>query len=815
MDSAPALVYCQDTMNTHHTLPRVVFGLIAAVMVILATYRPSSAAEDELAAKLRTLDGTVLKAEDFKDAPLKQMLSRDAAKRRKEVNERDLQAWQQIKTKEDWEKFRDVRLKALKESLGTIVVEGQKIEVRILDTKVVYAEKFLVVHNIVFESRPGLLVTANLYLPDKHKDLPSLPGILLCHSHHHPKTEGELQDMAMTWAREGCAVLVMDQIGHGERRQHPFKTDKDYPEKFAVGRQDYYFRYNVGMQLDLVGEGLNGWMAGDLMHGVDVLLTIKNIDKDRIILLGSVAGGGDVAAVAAALDPRISCVVPFNFGGPQPETAFPLQENAEKRFNYLGGGSWESTRNLKFSGRDDFMPWLIVGSAAPRRLIYGHEFAWDKDHDPVWARLQQIYGFYGAEKSLAASFGRGAVTGKPPESTHCNNIGPEQRKLIYPAFKEWFKLPIPEKEAQFRQSTDALTCLTPKVLEKVKPLLVHQLAAELADERGDKARLRWDVDPNKRTLQVKKEWRQLLGNIDPKDAPKAMQQSKEALPGATVRRLSLEVEPGIVVPFLLFTPEDTNEKVPVVIGLAQEGKQGFMKHRADMIAGLLKQGVAVCLPDVRGTGETRPDDGRGRRSTATEISATEWMLGQTLVGSRLRDLRSVMRALKSEKEIDANRIALWGDSFAAVNDKGFDPAVPLDADKLPPQSEPLGGLLALFGGLYEDKVQAVYIFGGLVSYHSVLESPFCYVPHDALIPRALTSGDLCDVASALAPRSLRLEGLVDGLNRKVDGFALVKAYTRTIAGYKEQGRPQGFRPDVERAKDGALALWFAAELRKK
>ena len=39
-------------------------------------------------------------------------------------------------------------------------------------------------------------------------------------------------------------------------------------------------------------------------------------------------------------------MVPFNFGGPQPETQFPLPADAELSFNYAGGGSWESTRNL-------------------------------------------------------------------------------------------------------------------------------------------------------------------------------------------------------------------------------------------------------------------------------------------------------------------------------------------------------------------------------------------------------------------------------------------------------------------------------------
>ena len=113
-----------------------------------------------------------------------------------------------------------------------------------------------------------------------------MPGILISHSHHNPKTQGELQDMGMTWARQGCLVLVMDHLGHGERRQHPFRTEADYPRPFRAGRQDYYFRYNTGVQLQLVGESLMGWMVWDLMRGLDLLLARPGIDKDRIILLG-------------------------------------------------------------------------------------------------------------------------------------------------------------------------------------------------------------------------------------------------------------------------------------------------------------------------------------------------------------------------------------------------------------------------------------------------------------------------------------------------------------------------------------------------
>jgi len=99
----------------------------------------------------------------------------------------------------------------------------------------------------------------------------------------------------MTWARLGCLVLVMDQLGHGERRQHPFVSAQSYAGEFPVGRQDYHFRYNTGIQLHLIGDSLalDGW---DVWRGVDLLLSRHGIDPKRIVLMGSVAGGGDPAA---------------------------------------------------------------------------------------------------------------------------------------------------------------------------------------------------------------------------------------------------------------------------------------------------------------------------------------------------------------------------------------------------------------------------------------------------------------------------------------------------------------------------------------
>jgi hypothetical protein len=61
----------------------------------------------------------------------------------------------------------------------------------------------------------------------------------------------------------------------------------------------------------------------------------------------------------------------------------------------------------------------------------------------------------------------------------------------------------------------------------------------------------------------------------------------------------------------------------------------------------------------------------------------------------------------------------------------------------------------------------VYAGGSFASFRSLLAGAFLYVPHDAVIPGALTVSDVPDIAAALAPRPVRLAGIIDGVNRRV------------------------------------------------
>src|SRR5262245_23699580 len=165
---------------------------IAASLALLAMEEGPSATADRAAA-LRMLDGRVLPAEAEQGAERSRMLARDAKARVQAANLRENAAWEHVVSRADWEAFRDRRIEALRRSLGSFPEAGGVP--RTLVTRTFDGDGYRV-ENLVFESRSGLVVTANLYSPAAPSRF--MPGILLSHSHHNPKTEGELQDMGMT-----------------------------------------------------------------------------------------------------------------------------------------------------------------------------------------------------------------------------------------------------------------------------------------------------------------------------------------------------------------------------------------------------------------------------------------------------------------------------------------------------------------------------------------------------------------------------------------------------------------------------------------
>lgn len=741
-----------------------VLSLVGASAMSLSAQQPEP---NKLAEALAGLDARVF-AEQERDAA-RQMLQTRFSKELKLVNQANTQAWKEIKSRDDWEAFRDPRIANLYASFGwlqrrakpTVHVTGE------------HAGDGYRVLNLLYETRPRFYVSANLYLPAKPPEF--MPGILISHSHHSPKTQGEVQDMGMTWARAGCMVLAPDHLGHGERRQHPFGSASDYEKEFAVGRQDYHFRYDLGMQLHLAGESLLGWLVWDLLAGVDVLMQQPRIDVTKIILLGGVAGGGDPAAVTAALDDRIACVVPFNFGGPQPETKYPLPEDAEATFAYAGSGSWESTRNPTDSAHGyGFQPWAIIGMVAPRKLIYAHEFSWDRQRDPVFKRCEAIWGFYDAADSLGFAHGKGTLREPEPEASHCNTIGAFHRRMIHPLLAKWFEIPASaESEYSKRRDPADLMCWNDEWRAKLKPRFARELLYEKVIARRDRERERFEEvkDDPLRFARLQGEWWGSLRLLLQAE-PEAKTISEQTVAGITVSKLLL----GERIALVILTPAEGPllKSKATVLGVAREGKEVFLSERAGEIAKLLEQGIAVALVDVPGLGECGPGSDTGQNSAATSVSSTALMLGRSVLGEQVCDLQHALVYLSTHSKHRAY-IGLWGESLVEPLPEGSEFAYPRRVDR-PRESAPQAALAVLLLASQSYDGGAVYTRGGIVDYASLYETPFVQFPHDAVTPGGAWMGDLDLVVAALEPRPVRLEMLVDGCNRLASEKRIAEAY---------------------------------------
>ena len=124
-------------------------------------------------------------------------------------------------------------------------------------------------------------------------------------------------------------------------------------------------------------------------------------------------------------------------------------------------------------------------------------------------------------------------------------------------------------------------------------------------------------------------------------------------------------------------------------------------------------------------------------------------------------------------------------------------------------AEPLGCLLAILGGLYEDSVKAVAARGGLTGYTSLLTDAFIYVPEDVVVPGVLDAGDLPDVAGALAPRPLLLQALVDGKNRLISEAEFRPALAPAYEAYRNTSGRLEVRRAAQRPE---VSAWLASHL---
>ena len=170
-------------------------------------------------------------------------------------------------------------------------------------TRLLERERYTV-EGVVFQSRPGAWVTANLYRP---RGEGKFPAVLVPLGHcNNGKSMATYQCVAQRLANQGFAVLVYDPFGQGERRQFDHVDEKLRPMGAVEEHQ------MAGKQLALSGEFFGSWRVWDGMRALDFLLAQKGVDRTRVGVTGN-SGGGTLTSYLFALDARFTMAAPGCF----------------------------------------------------------------------------------------------------------------------------------------------------------------------------------------------------------------------------------------------------------------------------------------------------------------------------------------------------------------------------------------------------------------------------------------------------------------------------------------------------------------------
>src|SRR4051794_23749113 len=98
-------------------------------LLVLALEAP--AADPTLAEQLKEFNGTVVPADSEKGKQLPAMVSDETRPRRSAANERETKLWREVQNRADWERYRDPRLQALRESLGQWPAPPKDLKLRV------------------------------------------------------------------------------------------------------------------------------------------------------------------------------------------------------------------------------------------------------------------------------------------------------------------------------------------------------------------------------------------------------------------------------------------------------------------------------------------------------------------------------------------------------------------------------------------------------------------------------------------------------------------------------------------------------------
>jgi dienelactone hydrolase len=157
------------------------------------------------------------------------------------------------------------------------------------------------IEKLIFESLPGIYVTALVYVPDSRggdNTASKHPAILVA-AGHAADGKAHYQTLCQRLVHRGYVVISWDPVGQAERSQ--FWDAKAGKSRYNLICAEHAVLGNLAY---LAGTNLARWEIWDGLRAFDYLLTRQDVDPDRISITGT-SGGGTQATYIAALERRI------------------------------------------------------------------------------------------------------------------------------------------------------------------------------------------------------------------------------------------------------------------------------------------------------------------------------------------------------------------------------------------------------------------------------------------------------------------------------------------------------------------------------
>ncbi len=552
------------------------------------------------------------------------------------------------------------------------------------------------IEHITFESRPGFLVTANLYLPVGAAA--PVPGVLFpCGHSANGKAYPLYVDACVRLAREGYAVLIYDPVNQGERDLY---SHTDTGRRLSC--RNCCDGHNViGRQLHACGDWLGAWRLWDGLRATDYLASRPEVDPARLAVTGQ-SGGGTLSAYLWAMEPRFRAVASSCWTTSylnDLENAMPTDEEQYPP-GFLAAGLDKIDFFLARAGE----PALLLGQE--------QDFFDDRGLRRGFDELRRLHQMLGSD---AAGCALQLDTG-----THAYSEANQFAMLAF--FNRLFGKPAPAPLQPLPPSEERALLVTPegdvgRVGSRPMPELVAARARALASKRKP-------VPPAALAAAI----RRALGVPEAIAVPhyRRLFQIGEsrAATGQLLFRFAVETDPGLCCalrhvcragqPYRLNAEPRATLYLPNLDSLQD-------LERPETMAGV----EAFWTLDVRGLGEAlfNRDDPYALYGHDYMATGHAILYGESLLGDRLRDVLAAVRLLRSE---GAQTVRVVGRKQGAV--------------------------LALLAAALDPDIVSVASREAPESFHALASAPYTFWPAVNFPRGILAAFDLPEVRAALGGR---------------------------------------------------------------